>query len=97
MVTSILPRRRVRSAFVTPVSRVSARAASRGLHDERDRRVEPAAAESDQEERTFPKRGGSPELIYLGITNAVPAWTRTRNWTTALLAFKIHFGDRLPE
>jgi hypothetical protein len=31
------------------------------------------------------------------ITNAVPAWTRTRNWTTALLAFKIHFGDRLPE
>jgi hypothetical protein len=30
------------------------------------------------------------------ITYAVPAWTRTRNWTTALLAFKIHFGDRLP-
>ena len=33
----------------------------------------------------------------LAIVNAVPAWTRTRNWTTALLAFKIHFGDRLPE
>jgi hypothetical protein len=33
----------------------------------------------------------------LAITNAVPAWTRTRNWTTALLAFKIHFGDRLPD
>ena len=37
------------------------------------------------------------KLIYLAITNAVPAWTRTRNWTTALLAFKIHFGERLPE
>jgi putative transposase len=24
-------------------------------------------------------------------------WTRTRNWTTALLAFKIRFGDRVPE
>jgi hypothetical protein len=35
--------------------------------------------------------------MYLAITNAVPAWTRTRNWTTALLAFKIHFGDRLPD
>jgi hypothetical protein len=22
---------------------------------------------------------------------------RTRNWTTALLAFKIHFGDRVPD
>jgi transposase-like protein len=37
------------------------------------------------------------KLIYLAIVNAVPAWTRTRNWTTALLASKIHFGDRLPE
>jgi hypothetical protein len=31
------------------------------------------------------------------VGHAVPAWTRARNWTTALLAFKIHFGDRLPE
>jgi hypothetical protein len=29
-------------------------------------------------------------LIYLAATNAVPAWTRTRNWTVALLAFTIH-------
>ena len=29
--------------------------------------------------------------------NAVPAWTKTHNWTAALLAFKIHFGDRLPD
>jgi hypothetical protein len=47
-----------------------------------------------------PRRGRPPaarKLIYLAIVNAVPAWTRTRNWTTALLAFKIHFGERLPE
>jgi putative transposase len=45
----------------------------------------------------FPNEDAARKLIYLAITNAVPAWTRTRNWTTALLAFKIHFGDRLPD
>src|SRR5215216_2172639 len=45
----------------------------------------------------FPNEEAARKLIYLAITNAVPAWTRTRNWTTALLAFKIHFGDRLPK
>jgi putative transposase len=45
----------------------------------------------------FPNEEAARKLIYLAITNAVPAWTRTRNWTTGLLAFKIHFGDRLPE
>jgi putative transposase len=45
----------------------------------------------------FPNEEAARKLIYLAIANAVPAWTRTRNWTTALLAFKIHFGDRLPE
>jgi putative transposase len=45
----------------------------------------------------FPNEEAARKLIYLAITNPVPAWTRTRNWTTALLAFKIHFGDRLPE
>ena len=46
---------------------------------------------------SFPSEEAARKLIYLAIRNAVPAWTRTRNWTTALLAFKIHFGDRLPE
>ena len=42
--------------------------------------------------------GMEDQLGALGlILNAVPAWTRTRNWTSALLAFKIHFGDRLPD
>jgi hypothetical protein len=40
---------------------------------------------------------GADPLLLLAIQNAVPQWTRTRNWTTALLAFKIHFGDRLPD
>jgi putative transposase len=44
----------------------------------------------------FPSEDAARKLLYLAILNAVPAWTRTRNWTTALLAFKIHFGDRLP-
>ena len=45
----------------------------------------------------FPNEQAARKLIYLAITNAVPQLTRTRNWTTALLAFKIHFGDRLPD
>ena len=45
----------------------------------------------------FPNEDAARKLIYLAIHNAVPAWTRTRNWTVALLAFKIHFGDRLPD
>jgi putative transposase len=45
----------------------------------------------------FPNEEAARKLLYLAITNAVPAWTKTRNWTAALLAFKIHFGDRLPD
>jgi hypothetical protein len=44
----------------------------------------------------FPSEDAARKLLYLAILNAVPAWRRTRNWATALLAFKIHFGDRLP-
>jgi putative transposase len=45
----------------------------------------------------FPNEDAARKLIYLAVANAVPQWTRCRNWTTALLAFKIHFGDRLPD
>src|SRR5207244_5983908 len=45
----------------------------------------------------FPNEEAARKLIYRAITNAAPARPTTRNWTTALLAFKIHFGDRLPE
>jgi putative transposase len=45
---------------------------------------------------SFPTEDAARKLIYLAIHNAVPQWTRTRGWTKALLAFKIQFGDRLP-
>jgi putative transposase len=45
----------------------------------------------------FPTEDAARKLIYLAIGNAVPQWTRTRGWTKAMLAFKIHFGDRLPD
>jgi putative transposase len=44
----------------------------------------------------FPNEEAARKLIYLAIMNATPKWTRTAGWTKALLAFKIHFGDRLP-
>ena len=46
---------------------------------------------------SFPSEDAARKLIYLAVTNAVPAWTKTRNWTAALLAFKIAFGDRVPD
>ena len=46
---------------------------------------------------SFPNEDAARKLTDLAITNAVPASTRTRNWTTALPASKIHFGDRLPD
>jgi transposase-like protein len=46
---------------------------------------------------SFPSEDAARKLIYLAINNAVPQWTHTRGWTKALLAFKIQFGDRLPD
>jgi transposase-like protein len=46
---------------------------------------------------SFPTEDAARKLVYLATQNATPQWTRTRNWTTALLAFKIHFGDRVPD
>jgi putative transposase len=46
---------------------------------------------------SFPTEDAARKLVYLAIHNAVPQWTRTRGWTKALLAFKIQFGDRLPD
>src|SRR5262249_19780541 len=54
--------------------------------------VQTCLAPSDLAQPHFPNEEAAKKLIYLAITNAVPAWTRTRNWTTALLAFKIDFG-----
>jgi len=46
---------------------------------------------------SFPNEDAARKLVYLALQNAVPQWTRTRNWTTALLAFKIHLGERVPD
>jgi len=46
---------------------------------------------------SFPSEQAAIKLIYLAIQNAVPQWTRTRGWTKAMLAFKIQFGERLPD
>jgi putative transposase len=45
----------------------------------------------------FPSEEAARKLIYLAIVNATPKWTKVAGWTKALLAFKIHFGDRLPD
>jgi putative transposase len=36
----------------------------------------------------FPNEEAASKLIYLAITNATPAWTKTRSWTKALLRSK---------
>ena len=46
---------------------------------------------------SFPSEEAALKLLYLAIQNAVPQWTRTRGWTKAMLAFKIQFGDRIPD
>ncbi len=46
---------------------------------------------------SFPNEDSARKLVYLCLQNAVPQWTRCRNWTAALLALKIHFGDRIPD
>src|SRR5438552_9690364 len=37
------------------------------------------------------------EALNRQLRKAIKTKGHTRNWTTALLSFKIHFGDRLPE
>ena len=75
------------------------RAASRGLYGERDREpLNRRLRKRDQDERTLPQRGGRPQARSISRSPTPCRRGRERrNWTTALLAFKIHFGDRLPE
>jgi putative transposase len=44
----------------------------------------------------FPTEEAARKLIYLSIQNAQRSWRQTYHWSSALLSFKIHFGDRLP-
>jgi putative transposase len=45
----------------------------------------------------FPTEDAVRKLIYLAITRAQSKWRRAYNWNAALAAFKIHFGDRIPD
>lgn len=45
----------------------------------------------------FPTEDAARKLIYLAIDRAQPKWRRAYNWNAALAAFKIHFGDRIPD
>ncbi len=63
----------------------------------RSKRSTTSYAKRSKPKGSFPSGDAARKLVYLALQNAVPAWTRTRNWTTALLAFKIHFGDRVPD
>jgi putative transposase len=64
---------------------------------ERDRGAQPELRKAVKTKGHFPTEDAVRKLLYLAIHNAVPQWTKTRGWTKALLAFKIHFGDRLPD
>ena len=78
---------------------VWARWASGAFHTgyQRDRGAQPPAAQGIKTKGSFPNEDAARKLVYLALQNAVPQWTRCRNWTTALLAFKIHFGNRVPD
>jgi len=45
---------------------------------------------------SFPNEDSARKLLYLAITGAQKNWRTTYNWSSALAAFRIHFGDRLP-
>jgi len=45
----------------------------------------------------FPTEDAARKLIWLAITRAQAKWRRAYNWNAALAAFKIHFGDRIPD
>lgn len=46
---------------------------------------------------SFPTEDSARKLLYLSITRAQRKWRHTYNWTSALTAFRIHFGDRIPD
>jgi putative transposase len=45
----------------------------------------------------FPTEDAARKLLFLAITRAQTKWRNAYNWNAALAAFKIHFGDRIPD
>ena len=46
---------------------------------------------------SFPNQDSARKLLYLAITRAQRNWRHIYNWASALTAFRIHFGDRVPD
>ncbi len=46
---------------------------------------------------SFPDEDSARKLLYLAINRAQRKWRHTYNWSSALTAFRIHFGDRIPD
>ena len=46
---------------------------------------------------SFPSEDSARKLLYLAITRAQCKWRHTYDWSSALTAFRIHFGDRVPD
>jgi putative transposase len=44
----------------------------------------------------FPSEDSARKLLYLTIIKAQQNWRTAYNWSSALAAFRIHFGDRAP-
>ena len=80
-----------------PVPGVHRRGPPRRIHDKRGRGAQPAAAQGDQDQRQLPLRGRREKAALPRDPERDPQWTRTRAWTKAMLAFKIKFGDRIPD
>jgi putative transposase len=45
----------------------------------------------------FPTEDAACKLVYLAIQKAEAKWKRVFRWPAALAAFKIEFGDRIPD
>jgi hypothetical protein len=67
------------------------------LHHERDRGAQPAATKGSQDQGTLPERGRGTQADLPRDPKRSPTMDTSRAWTKALLAFKTHFGDRLPD
>jgi putative transposase len=46
---------------------------------------------------SFPDEDSARKLLYLAITRAQTKWRHTYDWSSALTAFRIHFGERIPD
>ena len=59
--------------------------------------LEPPDPQDHQDPRQLPRRGLSPQAALPRHHPRPAEWRHTYNWNTALTAFRIHFGDRLPD